>query len=365
MVTPFSGDLYGPRGIPEAERSLIVEWVGSHSRIFPAGKKALDALLAECGRDLFPARNGPLEKAQVGNDLRIKHDLKPVVPRRPVYDMGTLEVSAPGGVVAIRQHTASFTPATGGSAAKVRIDGPMYVDNLGQEWWSYQAIAAVARKTLDDNKAISRTATPVELGAFAADRRSAPVNPQDQYGPGLFGGVLYDGTLVVATSWAHQVLIDPAGRVRHTTGNVEDPGPPLPPVWKRPQLPIGPPPPTLSRAQVSMLVIESMLSAAMAVALMFAGRRLVQRSEVAPAWARVYAVGQVTLSLLGAVLGGLVGAAVYTKLGQPPPGRGLLAVHNMIGLMLSCLWPGVLLWATHGRLARGFLLAPATIAAAK
>jgi hypothetical protein len=344
---PYNGDLFGPQGLSAPERKLVLEHAQKKSRITPRGRDALNAILAECGRDFLPSSGAALTQAEVGQMLRVVKDLPRVEPGWPQYEPWPLTLGGPGGRVEISRSESQFIPLKGPT---VSINGPCYVDESRTEWWSYAAIKKAADSFL------ARSAdqpTAVQLGAFVADRRSAPRSPGPNETVGTFGAIFVDKTLLVEPSWGNNILIDIDGRVTHTTGAVTDHALVTAPVFPPAQVAVvavPPPslPPQLGRGGAWVLLIESMISLFVAPLLYVAGRHLTRHETAAIGWSHAYAAAQMALNVIGGVISITLGAAIYVKLTLPEPDTSALIGTVVIGFLIGSIWPFLMVVVTTG-----------------
>jgi hypothetical protein len=293
----------------------------------------------------------PLDKNLIERELKLAKDLVPVDRRVTNRTRRTpMEIGTPGGTVLANDFfEAAFIPTQGGATSKVSIQGSRYLNEFGHKLWSYNSITQSVRQITNLRGKWSTSATSLQLGALAAERRSESAEEGELDIIGFYG-VTYEGTLLASGSGPRVIEIDTLGRVRYANHVPADLGPPPPPP------PFVPPPPDISRISVWLLTINYTLGAATAVLLGVAGRRLWCRSATAIAPARAYVLAQVSMSVFEAILGIFVSAAVYAKLGLPPPTTDLLVCATIAGFLLSCIWPALMLWATRGPLADAFLV---------
>ncbi|HET6251011.1 MAG TPA: hypothetical protein VFE47_25200 [Tepidisphaeraceae bacterium] len=368
-VAPFAGDLYSPHGLSQAERQRVLKFVDEHSRIQPRGRSALEAMLCEYGRDLFSPTDGEISEEQTRSQLRIERDLPKTARGWPQIEPWPIEIAGPGGEIDVQKQTAIFKPGSGAAQSSILAQGTQFIDEHGKQVWSYFAIVMYANEII---RLSNGRATPVQLGAFAADRRNTPVTSDPMDTIGAYGGILSDGTLLVQPSYGKNILIDTLGNVSHTTGAVTDPQPRPPvspaggfaagasssgglPTSTSPPAPATPPARALklqlTRGWVWVLVIEAIISAIASIALMVAGQQLTQKRVAARLWARGYATVQLPLNVFGMVVGIMLGDAMYARMGLPPQDPSSLVVSNVVGMVLLSILPIVLLWVISGPIA--------------
>jgi len=294
----------------------------------------------------------------IERDLKVANDLVRVDPavtdetrRKP------MKIVAPGGTVLANDFSeAAFIPAQGGDTSKVSILGSKYVNEFGHKLWSYNSIAESLHQIRNLRGDWSQSATLRQVRALVAERRSESAEQSDMDAMRFFG-VADGGTLFFGLSAQRIIEINVSGQVSHPYDLPADlGGPPPMPAWRPPLRPFVPPPPAISSISVWVLTINYALGAATAVLLGVAGRRLWSRSARAIALARTYVLAQVSMSVFEAILGIFVSAAVYAKLGLPPPTTDLIVCGTIAGFLLSCIWPALMFWSTRGPVAAAFLV---------
>jgi hypothetical protein len=58
------------------------------------------------------------------------------------------------------------------------------------------------------------------------------------------------------------------------------------------------------------------------------------------------------VNVTGALLGYLLGGELSMLMGMPRPDQGTLIGSNVMGLLLSSVWPVIVLWVISGNIAR-------------